>query len=53
MVRESWNRGSRESGRGNEEPIVQRWMPAASVYFLDCDGNKLEFISMLHDDQMN
>ena len=36
-------------GKGNEEPIVQRWMPAASVYFLDCDGNKLEFISMLHD----
>ncbi|PDM36720.1 fosmidomycin resistance protein, partial [Bacillus cereus] len=20
-------------GKGNEEPIVQRWMPAASVYF--------------------
>ncbi len=37
-------------GKGNREPIVQRWMPAASVYFLDCDGNKLEFISMLHDD---
>lgn len=37
-------------GKGNEEPIVQRWMPAASVYFLDCDGNKLEFISILDDD---
>ena len=37
-------------GKGNREPIVQRWMPAASVYFLDCDGNKLEFISMLNDD---
>ncbi len=24
-------------GKGNREPIVQRWMPAASVYFLDCD----------------
>ena len=36
-------------GKGNQEPIVQRWMPAASVYFLDCDGNKLEFISMLHE----
>ncbi|PFA82795.1 VOC family protein [Bacillus thuringiensis] len=35
-------------GKGNQKPIVQRWMPAASVYFLDCDGNKLEFISMLH-----
>ncbi|PFJ41921.1 fosmidomycin resistance protein [Bacillus thuringiensis] len=36
-------------GKGNQEPIVQRWMPAASVYFLDCDGNKLKFISMLHE----
>ena len=36
-------------GTGNQEPIVQRWVPAASVYFLDCDGNKLEFISMLHE----
>ena len=26
-------------------------MPGSrSVYFLDCDGNKLEFISMLYDD---
>ncbi|MEJ9111926.1 VOC family protein [Bacillus paramobilis] len=37
-------------GKGNQEPIFQRWMPAASVYFLDCDGNKLEFLSMLYDD---
>lgn len=36
-------------GKENHEPIVQRWIPAASVYFLDCDGNKLEFISMLND----
>lgn len=36
-------------GKGNEEPIVQAWMPAASIYFLDPDGNKLEFISMLDD----
>lgn len=36
-------------GKGNEEPIVQAWMPADSVYFLDPDGNKLEFISMLED----
>ncbi|MEI4802530.1 VOC family protein [Bacillus sp. FJAT-51639] len=40
--------GSQE--KGNEEPIVQSWMPAASVYFLDCDGNKLEFISLLFDE---
>lgn len=37
-------------GKGNQEPIVQSWMPAASVYFLDCDGNKLEFISLLSDE---
>lgn len=36
-------------GKSNREPIVQTWMPAASVYFLDLDGNKLEFISMLED----
>ncbi|MGE7602977.1 VOC family protein [Peribacillus sp. NPDC097675] len=36
-------------GKSNIEPIVQTWMPAASVYFLDTDGNKLEFISMLDD----
>ncbi|KAA0547124.1 VOC family protein [Bacillus sp. BGMRC 2118] len=34
-------------GLTNREPIVQAWMPAASVYFLDPDGNKLEFIAML------
>ncbi|HDX9579250.1 TPA: VOC family protein [Bacillus pseudomycoides] len=37
-------------GKGNEEPIVQSWMPAASVYFLDYDGNKLEFISLLSNE---
>lgn len=36
-------------GKGFDEPIVQAWMPAASVYFLDPDENKLEFISMLDD----
>lgn len=29
------------------EPLVHTWMPAASVYFLDPDGNSLEFIHML------
>lgn len=29
------------------EPVVHPWMPAASVYFNDLDGNKLEFISVL------
>ncbi|PFN05813.1 MULTISPECIES: VOC family protein [Bacillus cereus group] len=37
-------------GKCNKEPIVQRWMPAASVYFMDYDGNKLEFISILYDE---
>lgn len=30
-----------------EEPVVLAWMPAASLYFRDPDGNLLEFLSML------
>ncbi|MGH7153297.1 MAG: VOC family protein [Acetobacteraceae bacterium] len=39
------------SGNGEpiEEPVVLTWMPAASVYFDDPDGNSLEFIAMLPD----
>ena len=29
------------------EPVVLAWMPAASLYFNDPDGNLLEFLSML------
>ena len=29
------------------EPDVLAWMPAASIYFRDPDGNLLEFLSML------
>lgn len=32
-----------------DEPIVFPWMPAASVFFDDPDGNVLEFIAMLPD----
>jgi lactoylglutathione lyase len=32
-----------------EEPVVLAWMPAASLYFYDIDGNLLEFIAMLPD----
>lgn len=32
------------------EPIVFPWMPAAAVYFLDPDGNKLEYITLLPDE---
>jgi lactoylglutathione lyase len=32
-----------------EEPVVLAWMPAASLYFHDPDGNLLEFIAMLPD----
>lgn len=39
-------------GKENIAPIVQAWVPAASVYFLDPDGNKLEFIAMLDDKPM-
>jgi lactoylglutathione lyase len=36
-------------GRPTEEPVVLAWMPAASLYFRDPDGNMLEFLSMLSD----
>ncbi|OXT18500.1 glyoxalase [Bacillus sp. OG2] len=29
------------------EPIVHPWMPAASCYFKDLDGNSLEYIAVL------
>jgi lactoylglutathione lyase len=32
------------------EPVVLAWMPAASLYFHDPDGNLLEFLAMLPDD---
>jgi lactoylglutathione lyase len=32
-----------------EEPVVLAWMPAASLYFRDPDGNLLEMLSMLPD----
>ncbi len=32
-----------------DEPIVFPWMPAASVFFDDPDGNLLEYIAMLPD----
>jgi lactoylglutathione lyase len=32
-----------------EEPVVLAWMPAASLYFRDPDGNLLELLSMLPD----
>jgi lactoylglutathione lyase len=37
------------SGASTDEPVVLAWMPAASLYFRDPDGNMLELISMLPD----
>lgn len=34
-------------GSPSDEPTVLAWMPAASVYFHDPDGNLLEFLTML------
>jgi len=34
-------------GRPTEQPTVFAWMPAASVFFRDPDGNLLEYIAML------
>ena len=31
------------------EPSAIGWMPAAAVYFLDPDGNRLEFLAMLDE----
>ena len=36
-------------GNPAEEPVVLAWMPAASLYFQDPDGNLLEFLAMLED----
>jgi lactoylglutathione lyase len=37
------------AGEPSEEPVVLAWMPAASLYFRDPDGNLLEFLAMLPD----
>lgn len=34
-------------GKPTDEPMVFAWMPAASLFFRDPDGNQLEFLSML------
>ncbi len=36
-------------GQPAEAPVVLAWMPAASLYFRDPDGNLLELLSMLPD----
>ncbi len=37
------------NGDPTDEPVVLAWMPAASLYFHDPDGNLLEFLAMLPD----
>jgi lactoylglutathione lyase len=37
------------AGAPADEPVVLAWMPAASLYFRDPDGNLLELLSMLPD----
>jgi len=37
-------------GNPSDEITVLAWMPAASLYFHDPDGNLLEFISMLEEE---
>ena len=37
------------NGAPTHEPVVLGWMPAASLYFCDPDGNLLEFLCMLPD----
>jgi lactoylglutathione lyase len=37
------------AGEPADEPVVLAWMPAASLYFRDPDGNLIEFLAMLPD----
>jgi lactoylglutathione lyase len=37
------------SGNPTDEAVVLAWMPAASLYFHDPDGNLLELLAMLPD----
>jgi lactoylglutathione lyase len=37
------------AGKPTREPVVFAWMPAASLFFHDPDGNLLEFLSILPD----
>ncbi|MFN7250475.1 MAG: VOC family protein [Anaerobacillus sp.] len=37
-------------GLDASEPVVHSWMPAASYYFSDKDGNSLEYITVLQGD---
>jgi lactoylglutathione lyase len=37
------------AGKSTDQPVVFAWMPAASLFFHDPDGNLLEFLSMLPD----
>jgi len=37
------------AGNPTDEPVVLAWMPAASLYFHDPDGNLLEFLAVLAD----
>jgi lactoylglutathione lyase len=45
-------KASKSFGRDPIEPIVHSWVPAASVYFLDPDGNELEFLALLDGEPM-
>lgn len=35
------------NGQPTDEPVVLAWMPALALYFVDPDGNLLEYIAML------
>jgi lactoylglutathione lyase len=35
------------AGNPTDEPVVLAWMPAASLYFHDPDGNLLEYLALL------
>jgi lactoylglutathione lyase len=37
-------------GQETDQPTVIGWMPAATLYFRDPDGNLLEYLAMLDDE---
>ena len=38
-----------ENGINAEGPVIHKWMPAKTIYFLDPDGHELELCSPVND----
>lgn len=40
------------TGAKTDEPLVFPWLPSASVFFNDPDGNRIEFLAVLSDEPL-